>query len=107
MLILVKTTRRGSVGSISHRQRQLAGSFVNQIPQFVGYAIIDIRQLLANRRGEITVLGGPTALPTGSTRRPHGLLPPTTAVDRSRLRPTSWAMISGLKPGQLLTSLRL
>ena len=34
-------------------------------------------------------------------RCPYGLLPPTTAVDRSRLRPTSWAMISGLKTGQL------
>ena len=39
--------------------------------------------------------------------RLEGLFPPTTAVERSRLRPTSWAMMSGLKQGQVLASSRL
>ena len=34
----------------------------------------------------------------------NGLLPPITAVDRSRLLPTSCAMINGLKEGQVLGS---
>ena len=37
----------------------------------------------------------------------NGLFPPTTAVERSRLRPTSCAMMRGLKYGQVLGSSRL
>ena len=42
-----------------------------------------------------------------SSRGWTGLFPPMTAVERSRLRPTSCAMISGLKQGQVLGSSRL
>src|SRR5271168_4378587 len=42
-----------------------------------------------------------------NSRGPIGQLPPTTAVELSRLRPTSWAIMSGLKTGQVLGSSRL
>jgi hypothetical protein len=43
------------------------------------------------------------------TKQPRlkGAVTPTTAVERSRLRPTSCAMMSGLKTGQVLGSSRL
>ena len=37
----------------------------------------------------------------------NGLLPPTTAVERSRLLPTSWAMTSGRNTGQVLRLLQI
>src|SRR5438309_645013 len=40
-------------------------------------------------------------------RASNGQLPPTTAVERSRLRPTSWAMIAGAKYGQVAGCSRL